>query len=62
MEFVTFIKMYEQLHSIHFDFFEFAQVLFEFIKTDIGFIAIHENSRPIAKTNLTSYKRNDVLP
>ena len=53
--------MYEQVHSIHFDSFEFAKVLFEFIKTDIGFIAIHENSRPIAKTNLTSYKRNDVL-
>ena len=54
--------MYEQLHSIHFDLFEFTKALFEFIKTDIGFIAIHDKPRPIAKTNLTSYKRNDVLP
>ena len=54
--------MYEQLHSIHFDLFEFTKALFEFIKTDIGFIAIHENSRPIAEKHLTSYKRTGVLP
>ena len=60
MEYIKFI--YEQLHSIHLDLFEFTKALFEFIKTDIGFIAVNENSCSIAEKHLTSYKRNDVLP